>query len=75
MCEEVGLIMALTVAAAIGALSVSYTHLFLMISFMRSGDLKTVILAVASAVFGGAIILRFKPYIANRFEDVYKRQR
>lgn len=41
---------------------------FLMISFMRSGDLKTVILAVASAVFGGAIILRFKPYIANRFE-------
>lgn len=41
---------------------------FLMISFMRSGDLKTVVLAVASAVFGGAIILRFKPYIANRFE-------
>lgn len=41
---------------------------FLMISFMRSGNLKTVILAVASALFGGAIILRFKPYIANRFE-------
>lgn len=41
---------------------------FLMISFMRSGDLKTVVLAVASAVFGGAIILRFKPYIAKRFE-------
>lgn len=41
---------------------------FLMISFMRSGNLKTVILAVVSALFGGAIILRFKPYIANRFE-------
>lgn len=41
---------------------------FLMISFMRSGDLKTVILAVAAAVFGSVIVLRFKPYIAERFE-------
>lgn len=40
---------------------------FLLISFMRSGDLKTVILAVASAVFASTIVLRFKPYIAERF--------
>lgn len=41
---------------------------FLMIAFMRSGDLKTVLLAVVAAVFGSAIVLRFKPYIADRFE-------
>lgn len=40
---------------------------FLLIAFMRSGDIKTVILAVAAAVFGGTIVLKFKPYIANRF--------
>lgn len=41
---------------------------FLMVAFMRSGDMKTIILAVAAAVFGSAIVLRFKPYIANRFQ-------
>ncbi|MDP4120758.1 MAG: FtsW/RodA/SpoVE family cell cycle protein [Bacillota bacterium] len=41
---------------------------FLMISFMRSGDFKTLILALAAAVFGGTIVLRFKPYVANRFK-------
>lgn len=41
---------------------------FLMVAFMRSGDVKTIILAVAAAVFGSAIVLRFKPYIANRFQ-------
>lgn len=41
---------------------------FLIIAFMRSGDLKTVILALAAAVFGSTMILRFKPYIAQRFE-------
>lgn len=40
---------------------------FLLIAFMRSGDIKTVALAVASAAFGGTIILKFKPYVANRF--------
>ncbi len=41
---------------------------FLLIAFMRSGDIKTVILAVAAAVFGVVIVLRFKPYVASRFE-------
>ena len=41
---------------------------FLLIAFMRSGDFKTIILSVAAAVFGATIILRFKPYVANRFK-------
>lgn len=41
---------------------------FLLISFMRSGDFKTLILAVSSAVFASTIVLRFKPYISQRFE-------
>lgn len=40
---------------------------FLIIAFMRSGDIKTVILAVAAAIFGAAIVIQFKPYIADRF--------
>lgn len=41
---------------------------FLLIAFMRSGDFKTIILAVSSAVFASTIALRFKPYIAERFK-------
>ena len=41
---------------------------FLLISFMRSGDFKTLILAVSSAVFASMIVLRFKPYILDRFD-------
>lgn len=41
---------------------------FLLIAFMRSGDFKTVILAVAAAVFGVTIVLRFMPYVADRFK-------
>lgn len=40
---------------------------FLFISFMRSGDIKTVILAVAAAVMGAVFVISFKPYIADRF--------
>lgn len=41
---------------------------FLLIAFMRSGDFKTIILAVAAAVFGVTLVLNVKPYIASRFE-------
>lgn len=41
---------------------------FLIIAFMRSGDFKTVILAVAAAVLGVMLILTVKPYIAERFQ-------
>ena len=40
---------------------------FLIISFMRSGSIRTVILACSASLFGIFIVLRFKPYIADRF--------
>lgn len=40
---------------------------FLLISFTRSGDFKTVILALVSAVFAGVIVLNLKPYVLRRF--------
>lgn len=40
---------------------------FLVISFMRSGNLTTVILAVTSACMAGFMMLNIKPYIAERF--------
>lgn len=40
---------------------------FLVIAFMRSGDIKTVILAISAAVFGAMLVLMAKPYIADRF--------
>lgn len=41
---------------------------FLLISFMRSGNFKTIILALSAAVIGVIMILYFKPYIADRFK-------
>lgn len=41
---------------------------FFLISFMRSGDFKTVILAIVAAVFGVSIVLRFKSYVLDRFK-------
>lgn len=40
---------------------------FLLIAFMRSGDFKTIILALAAAAFGVTFVLKFKPYVADRF--------
>ena len=40
---------------------------FLLISFMRSGDFKTLILAIVAAAFAVVIVLNIKPYIAERF--------
>lgn len=40
---------------------------FLCIAFLRSGDLPFVVMVVAAAGFGCGIILKFKPYIAERF--------
>ncbi len=51
---------------------------FLIISYMRSGSLGTVFLAVSAAVLAGFLAVTVKPYIAQRFatwghawEDVY----
>ena len=40
---------------------------YLIISFMRSGDFATFVVAIGAAVFASAIVLRFKPYISDRF--------
>ncbi len=40
---------------------------FLIIAFMRSGDIRTIILIIAAALIGAFMILQFKPYIADRF--------
>ncbi len=40
---------------------------FIMISIIRSGDYKTVILALVGAAFAVMLVLSFKPYIAERF--------
>lgn len=41
---------------------------FLLIAFTRSGDFKTVVLALVSAGFAGIIVLKFKSYVLKRFE-------
>lgn len=40
---------------------------FLIISFMRSGDIKKILLICAAAAVGAVAIVIFKPYVANRF--------
>lgn len=44
---------------------------FLIIAFMTSGDIKTIILAVASAVLGAGIVVKYKSYVTARF-SVYR---
>ncbi|MGN0524039.1 MAG: FtsW/RodA/SpoVE family cell cycle protein [Eubacterium sp.] len=40
---------------------------FIIIAFMNSGDIKTIILAVVSAVMGATIVLKYKSYVKARF--------
>lgn len=42
--------------------------IFLIISFLRSGDFTKLILIIGATVLMGLLLLRFKPYIAQRFE-------
>ncbi len=53
---------------------------FLIISYMRSGSIATVILAVSGAIIAGLLAVTARPYIGQRFsiwghvwEDVYDR--
>ena len=41
---------------------------FLIIAFMNSGDIKTIALAIASAVMGGVIVLKYRSHVMQRFE-------
>lgn len=40
---------------------------FLVIAFLRSGNFATLSLITGGAAFAGMMVLRFKPYIAERF--------
>lgn len=40
---------------------------FVVISYLRSGDFATISLICGGAVFAGFLLLKFKPYISNRF--------
>ena len=42
---------------------------FIIMAFLRSGDIKTIFLVCAGAFLGGIGILTFKPYVAKRFES------
>ncbi|MCM1115255.1 MAG: FtsW/RodA/SpoVE family cell cycle protein [Clostridium sp.] len=42
---------------------------FLIIAFMNSGDIKTVGLAVSAAGLGGAIVIKYKSYVTDRFSS------
>ena len=51
---------------------------FIVISFMRSGDMRTIIFICAAALIGAVLIIYFRPHVAARFaayrhvwEDVY----
>lgn len=41
---------------------------FIIIAFLRSGDIKTIFLICTGALMGGLGVLTFKPYVAKRFE-------
>lgn len=40
---------------------------FIVIAFMRSGDIRTIVLVCTVALMGGLLVLMFRPYVANRF--------
>ncbi len=42
---------------------------FLIIAFLRSGDIKTIVLVCAAALLGGVGIILYKPYVATRFAN------
>lgn len=40
---------------------------FIVIAFMRSGDIRTIMLICIGAALGAVLIILFKPYVASRF--------
>lgn len=40
---------------------------FILIAFLRSGDVRTIALICTVALMGAVLIIYFKPYVANRF--------
>ncbi len=58
---------ALALMGDFGSASIFFVG-FLIIAFLRSGDLATIALSCAGAGLAGLLALTVKPYIANRFE-------
>lgn len=42
---------------------------FLIIAFLQSGDFRTIIFSCTAGVLGAGMILKFKPYVMNRFKS------
>lgn len=42
---------------------------FLIIAFLQSGDFRTIIFSCTAGVLGAGLILKFKPYVMNRFQS------
>lgn len=40
---------------------------FIVIAFMRSGDIRSLFFVLAGALLGAALVLYFRPYVAERF--------
>ena len=40
---------------------------FVIIAFLRSGDVRSILFVCAAAAIGAVLIIYFKPYVANRF--------
>lgn len=45
---------------------------FVIIAFMRSGDIRTILLVCMAAALGAGLIIYFKPYVADRFATYTK---
>ena len=41
---------------------------FIIIAFMRSGDIRTIFLVCTGALIGAMLVIYFRPYVAARFE-------
>ena len=63
---SVGCIGALFIMRDFGTAVVFFVT-FLIITFMRSGDIRTIILICIAALVGACLIIFFKPYVAERF--------
>ena len=44
-----------------------FFFMFILIAFMRSGDVRTIALICTAALMGAVLVIYFKPYVANRF--------
>ncbi len=58
--------LALAITSDFGTAAIFFVT-FLVIAFLRSGDFATLALISGGAVGAIALVLRFKPYVANRF--------